>query len=71
MKTLLKNIKRSVEYMTNKEFDKSIKKTLDRFKVCKKRIGIVNCEKCGKETSVKLVGDESYDYCSECDHATE
>jgi len=24
------------------------------------------CEKCGEKTSVKLIGDESYDSCSNC-----
>lgn len=29
-----------------------------------------NCEKCGQETGVKLVGDESYDYCEDCNWVT-
>ena len=28
--------------------------------------GAVLCEKCGEETGVKFVGDESYDVCPEC-----
>ncbi len=28
------------------------------------------CEKCGGELSSKLVGDESYDYCTDCNHVT-
>ena len=29
-----------------------------------------NCEKCGEETGVKYVGDESYDYCNACNWVT-
>ena len=28
------------------------------------------CEKCGEETRAKLIGDESYDYCLECNRFT-
>lgn len=28
------------------------------------------CEKCGGELGTKLVGDESYDYCKECNWIT-
>lgn len=28
------------------------------------------CEKCGGELSVKFVGDESYNWCSDCDWVT-
>lgn len=28
------------------------------------------CEKCGEETSVKVVGDETYDYCEDCNYIT-
>ena len=31
---------------------------------------IVDCEKCGEETGVRFVGDESYDYCSSCNWVT-
>ena len=28
------------------------------------------CEKCGGELTVKIIGDESYDYCPECNWIT-
>ena len=31
---------------------------------------IKDCEKCGGETATKLVGDESYDYCVDCNWVT-
>ena len=31
---------------------------------------IDECEKCGGETGVKLIRDESYDYCSDCNWMT-
>ena len=36
-------------------------------KECMKR---KKCEKCGEETGVKMVGDESYDYCEDCKWVT-
>ena len=29
-----------------------------------------DCEKCGGESSSKTVGDESYDYCDDCNWVT-
>ena len=31
---------------------------------------VVLCEKCGEETGERLVGDEVYDYCKNCDWVT-
>ena len=31
---------------------------------------IIECEKCGGEIGVKLIGDESYDYCEDCNWIT-
>ena len=28
------------------------------------------CEKCGEETGILAVGDESYDYCKKCNWTT-
>ena len=28
------------------------------------------CEKCGGELTTKIIGDESYDYCPECNWIT-
>ena len=30
----------------------------------------MDCEKCGGETGTKLIGDESYDYCEDCNWVT-
>ena len=30
----------------------------------------LNCEKCGEETSNRMVGDESYNFCRECNWVT-
>ena len=29
-----------------------------------------NCEKCGEKTETKTIGDETYDYCEDCDWIT-
>ena len=31
---------------------------------------IVECEYCGGETGMKLIGDESYDWCKDCGRPT-
>lgn len=41
-----------------KKFNKEWQKQLEIWKT--------QCEKCGGELGVRMVGDESYDYCSDC-----
>lgn len=31
---------------------------------------VVECEKCGEETTQKTTGDETYNYCKECNWVT-
>lgn len=34
------------------------------------KIEEIKCEKCGEETGIKSVADESYNYCESCNHIT-
>ena len=54
------------------EFDPTEKLDLDKLASVAKDIPeeVILCEKCGEETGVKTIGDESYDWCSECNWAT-
>ena len=42
----------------------------EQLKVLLDEVNTKDCEKCGEPVGVKLVGDESYDYCKDCNWIT-